>query len=272
MSEPLRFATFNLLSGRSLDDGSVLAARLSEAVSGLDADVVAVQEVDRGQPRSSGVDQLAVVAHAAGALAGAFAATLHGVPGPGRAWQVADGEAAVWSAGDLPGAGPAYGVGLVSRWPVLAWRVRRFRAARGFLPVMMPGEDGGRPQLLVVPEEPRAALAAVLSTPRGPVTVVSTHLSFVPFAAVRQLRAIARWTASLPGPRLLLGDLNLPGGLPARLTGWQRLASEATYPSPGPRVQLDHALGHGWDGVRAQTSTPRVGLSDHRPLVVHLHH
>ncbi|MEO7746467.1 MAG: endonuclease/exonuclease/phosphatase family protein [Actinomycetota bacterium] len=272
MAEPLRFASFNLLSGRSMDDGTVLAARLTEAVASLDVDVLAVQEVDRGQPRSGGTDQLAVTAAAAGAATGAFAATLHGVPGPGRAWQVAGGEPTVWAPGQAPAAGPSYGVGLVSRWPVLTWQVRRFAAARGFLPLVMPGEGGGRPQLLVVPEEPRAALAAVVQTPRGPVTVVSTHLSFVPWAAVRQLRAIARWTAGMPGPRLLLGDLNLPGGLPARLTGWQRLARTPTFPSGGPRIQLDHALGHGWHGVHAQVTTPRVGLSDHRPLVVHLQH
>lgn len=270
MSDPLRFATFNLLSGRSMDDGSVLSARLTEAIAGLDVDVLAVQEVDRGQARSAGTDQLAVVAAAAGAQSAAFAATVLGVPGPGRAWQVATGSPEVWTAGDAPGAGPAYGVGLVSRWPVLTWRVRRFPAARGVLPLVLPGADGGRPQFLLVPEEPRAALAAVVQTPRGPVTVISTHLSFVPFAAARQLRAITRWAATLPGPRLLLGDLNLPGPLPARLTGWQRLARVATFPTGRPRVQLDHALGQGWGSVPVGVWTPRVGLSDHRPLVISL--
>ena len=56
-----------------MDDGTVLAARLTEAVASLDVDVLAVQEVDRGQPRSGGTDQLAVAAAAAGAATGAFA-------------------------------------------------------------------------------------------------------------------------------------------------------------------------------------------------------
>lgn len=285
MAEPLRFGTFNLLSGRSLDDGRVLAARLSEAVAGLDVDVLAVQEVDRLQPRSGGTDQLAVAAAAVGASAAAFAPTLLGVPGPGRAWQAAVGDPELWSGtlvpstpdgaptpGRLPAdaAGPAYGVGLVSRWPVLAWRVRRFAAARGVLPLLVPGDDGGRPRLLLVPEEPRAALAAVVRTPRGPVTVISTHLSFVPFAAARQLRAITRWAATLPAPRLLLGDLNLVGALPALVSGWHRLARLATFPSAAPRVQLDHALGDGWGEVVPTVTAPRVGISDHRPLVVQL--
>ena len=269
MPELLRFGSFNLLSGRSLDDGRVLPARLSEAVGALDVDVLAVQEVDRGQARSGGTDQLALVADACGAQAGAFAPSLWGAPGPGRAWRVAGGDPVMWSPGGAPGAGPAYGVGLVSRWPVLAWRVLRFAAARGVLPLLVPGSDG-RARFLLVPEEPRVALAAVVQTPRGPVTVVSTHLSFMPLAAARQLRAITRWAATLPAPRLLLGDLNLVGPLPALLTGWQRLAKVATFPSSRPRVQLDHALGDGWGGGLATVSTPQVAISDHRPLVVHL--
>ena len=270
MPEPLRFASFNLLSGRSLDDGRVLPARLTEAVGALDVDVLAVQEVDRGQARSGGNDQLAAVAEACGAATAAFAPTLWGTPGPGRAWRVADGDPVVWTPGDPPSSGPAYGVGLASRWPVLAWHVRRFAAARGVLPLLVPGADGGRPQFLLIPEEPRVALAAVVQTPRGPVTVVSTHLSFMPFAAARQLRAITRWMATLPSPQLLLGDLNLLGPLPARLTGWQRLAKVATFPSGQPRVQLDHALGQGWGPAGASVSTPQAAISDHRPLVIQL--
>ncbi|HEX8497413.1 MAG TPA: endonuclease/exonuclease/phosphatase family protein [Actinomycetales bacterium] len=273
MSAPLRFGSFNLLSGRSMDDGTVLAARLHEAVAGLDVDVLAVQEVDRDQQRSGRTDQLAVTAQALGAVAGAFAPALHGLPGPGRAWRVAEGEPRVWTpdGAPAPADGPSYGVGLVSRWPVLSWQVRRFPAARGVLPLAVPGERGGRPQLLIVPEEPRVALAAVVSTPRGPVTVISTHLSFIPFAAARQLRAITRWASSMPGPRLLLGDLNLPGPVPARLTRWQRLARTPTFPAASPRLQLDHALGHGWEpGLAVTVSTPRQRLSDHRPLLLHL--
>jgi endonuclease/exonuclease/phosphatase family metal-dependent hydrolase len=280
VSEPLRFASFNLLSGRSMDDGQILSARLTEAVLQLDVDVLAVQEVDRSQPRSGGVDQLAVVAEAMGASAAAFAPALHGLPGPGRAWRPASEPPLVWAPGaglsagvpsDDPAAeGPMYGVGLASRWPVLEWHVRSFPAARGVLPLLVPSEPVGRPQLIIVPEEPRVALAAVVQTPRGRVTVMSTHLSFVPFAAARQLRSITRWAAMLPAPRLLLGDLNLFGSLPARLTGWRRLASAATYPAANPRLQLDHALGDGWGAVAATTTTPVLRVSDHRALVVHL--
>ncbi len=103
----------------------------------------------------------------------------------------------------------------------------------------------GRLRLIVVPDEPRVALAAVVDGPHGPFTVVATHLSFVPGFNVRQLRGIVRGVAGLPRPAFLLGDLNLPGGLPARVSGWSSLASARTYPSFGPRVQLDHVLADG---------------------------
>ncbi|MEV6815065.1 endonuclease/exonuclease/phosphatase family protein, partial [Micromonospora sp. NPDC051296] len=52
----MRLATFNLLHGRSLTDGLVDPARLAAAVSDLDADVLALQEVDRDQSRSGNLD------------------------------------------------------------------------------------------------------------------------------------------------------------------------------------------------------------------------
>jgi endonuclease/exonuclease/phosphatase family metal-dependent hydrolase len=108
------------------------------------------------------------------------------------------------------------------------------------------------------------ALAAVVDGPHGPFTVVATHLSFVPGFNVRQLRAIVRGLGALPRPAFLLGDLNLPGGLPARASGWTSLVAARTYPSFGPRVQLDHVLSDGFD--RAQVHSEHVWtlpVSDH---------
>ena len=276
----LRVATFNLLSGRSLRDGLVDRDRLAAAVRGLDADVVAVQEVDHGQARSGGRSQVADLAAATGLTHAAFGPTLHGRPGIRRTWRAAEGPPYVVGTDGDPGCGgdgPAYGVGLLSRWPVLAWRVRRFPAARGRLPMLVPGEPvagsgrPGRPGVVLVPDEPRVALAAVVDAPGGPVTVVSTHLSFMPWASVRQLRAVCRWTATLPGPRLVAGDLNLPGGLATRVSGWADLVVAPTWPSAAPRAQLDHLLGEPGSPLRVHAwDSPAVGVSDHRPLLVDL--
>lgn len=255
----LRVATFNLLHGMAPASGATDPAELSDAVRGIDADVMGLQEVDRGQPRTGGIDQTALVAGALGAVAWRFAPSVHGTPSEDPSWlpaTVADGAATV---------GPTYGIGLVSRLPVLGWWVRRFPPAPFRLPLLVP--DSGRPRLVRIPDEPRVALAAVLSGPSGPFTVVTAHLSFVPGWNARQLRAIAHWVLRMPQPVLLLGDFNLPGSLPSRLTSWTALASGPTYPAPAPKVQLDHilALGLGQDRVsRHQVWT--LPVSDHRAI------
>ncbi len=242
----LRLATFNLLHGTSLADGAADPHRLKAAVHELDADLLALQEVDHAQPRSGHADQTALAAAAMGARWHRFVPTVLGTPGV-RGWRAAteDADPGAVTSGAEPGAepGPSYGVGLLSRLPVREWRVRRFAAAPGRLPLLVPQQ--GRTRVVVVPDEPRVALAAVVDGPHGPFTVAATHLSFVPGFNVHQLRAIVRWLGDLPRPAFVLGDLNLPGGLPARVSGWTSLAAARTYPSFGPRVQLDHVLAVG---------------------------
>ena len=43
-------------------------------------------------------------------------------------------------------------------------------------PMYLPGPN----RVMIVDEEPRAAVIARLDTPLGPLTVANTHLSFVP--------------------------------------------------------------------------------------------
>jgi len=258
----VRVATFNILHGRAVTSGQVVEADLRAAARELDADIVGLQEVDRFQPRSGGVDQTAVVADALGAAYFRFVPALHGTPG--SAWTVPDPDAA----GDGAGAeGPAYGVGLVSRLPVHGWGVRRFAPAPVGLPLMVPGRKG----LSHVDDEPRVAVAAQVETANGPLTVVTTHLSFVPGWNIAQLRALARWARTLPGPRLLLGDLNLPGALPGLSTRWAQAVRVPTYPSWRPRVQLDHLLVDGLPPTAvAGGRAVRTAVSDHCALVVDL--
>lgn len=264
----IRVATFNLLHGRSLRDGGTDPAALTAAAGELDADIVGLQEVDRGQPRSGGVDQTALVAEALGAAQWRFAPSLHGTPG--EDWAAADGDLIGPGADGSDGAdGASYGVGLVSRFPVVRWQVHRFPAARASLPLLVPAEP--RPRLLRVPDEPRSVIAAAVRTPHGLMTVATAHLSFVPGANAGQLRRIRRLLAGWPRPLLLLGDFNLPGGLPARLTRMTRLAAAPTYPSWAPRVQFDHVLGDGVsrDRVSEVRSLP-LPVSDHCALSVDL--
>ena len=257
----MRLGTFNLMHGRSLTDGLVDPARLGAAVAALDVDILAMQEVDRDQPRSGGADLAAVAARALGVdTTHRFAPAVIGTPG---------GTFRAVTATD-PGDGePHYGVALASRWPVLSWHTTLLAGAPVRAPVYVPGPTG---RVLLLDDEARVLLAAVVQAPMGPLTVATTHLSFVPGWNLRQLRRVVRTLRALPAPRLLLGDLNLPAALAGFVSGWRMLARVPTYPAPAPRVQFDHVLLDPRGGLRmpavCAVDTPAVAVSDHRPLVV----
>ena len=236
----MRLATFNLLHGRSLSDGTVHADRVTAAVADLDADVLGLQEVDRAQPRSGLLDLTAIAAEALGAPVHRFAAAVVGTPG--ETWQP-------WRSDD-DDQHPLYGIALISRHPVRRWQI-----------TSLPGAPIRSPVL-------------TLDGPDGPFTVATTHLSFVPGWNLRQLRHAVRALRALPAPRILLGDLNMPPSVARAVTGWKNLGRAPTYPSPAPRAQLDHILadprGMTALGRVVQVSTPHPPVSDHRPLIVQL--
>ncbi|AVT34134.1 endonuclease [Plantactinospora sp. BC1] len=258
----MRLATFNLLHGRSPHDGLVDENRLAAAVATLDADILALQEVDRDQSRSNHLDLTAIAARAMNAPEHRFAAAVVGTPGERFRPLTHDDD----------GHGePLYGIGLVSRYPVRSWQVTRLASAPVRSPVLDPGPGGG---IILLRDEPRVVLAAILDTPYGPITAAATHLSFVPGWNLRQLRQVIRALRTLPPPRILLGDLNLPAGLATLVSGWRSLGHRPTYPARQPRVQLDHILadprdGHPLPAVTA-VDAPIATISDHRPLVVDL--
>ena len=262
----MRLATFNLLNGMSVVDGQVDADRLHDAVTMLRADVLGLQEVDRAQDRSHRRDLTGAVATAMRIPTEAvdrrrFVPSLVGQPG-GRWRPVSDDDVTDGTATDEP----TYGIALVSRWPVQSWHVVRLGLSRLQAPVLVARTR----RLVWLRDEPRTAVAAVVRTPVGPMTVATTHLSFIPGWNAVQLRRLTAALRELPAPRVLLGDLNLPGRLPRLVSGWTPLARVPTYPSWNPRVQFDHVLGHGDLPPVMRVETPEVAVSDHRPLVVEL--
>ncbi|MEU1291276.1 endonuclease/exonuclease/phosphatase family protein [Streptomyces sp. NPDC005840] len=283
---PLRCATFNVLHGTGTgDDGRPVAvgpgdprAPLATAVADLDADLLALQELDRFQERSGRVDQAAVAAAAMRAVDWRYASAVHGRTVPGQGW-VPDPEVSgvrLYGPGDDAGdagAVASLGIALLSRRPVRAWRTLPLPPA----PVPLPLRVAGRARPVLSRDQARAALAAVVEGERGVFTAVALHLSFVPGWNARQLRAVRRWLDGLPRPWLLLGDLNLVGALPRLVldgplrSEWAALARTPTYPAHRPAVQFDHLLatGVGTASVGA-TGAPRTGISDHRPLTAEL--
>lgn len=238
----MRIATFNILHGRTVGDGVVDLDRLRSCVHDLDPDVLALQEVDLDQDRSGQADLTAVAADAMGAVAHRFVAAISGTPG--TTWIAATGA-------EQPGSA-AYGISLLSRFPATSWHV-----------VRLP-----RIPAWVVDDEPRAAVIAQLDTPLGTMSVANTHLSFVPGWNRYQLRRLCKDLLGLPGPHLLMGDLNLARGPAARCSRMRALASAATFPAAVPKRQLDHILTD-HRGLRvSRCDTPPAPLSDHRPVVI----
>ena len=250
----MRIATFNILHGRSLEDGRVDVDRLAEAVKTLDADVLGLQEVDRDQPRSLHADLTAVAAEAMGAVDSQFVAALSGTPG--GTWMAATGE-------EQPGSA-SYGIALLSRHPVVSWRVVRLSPLRASVPLWSP--QTSRPFL--ARDEPRVAVAAVLDTPSGQVTVCNTHLSFIPGWNSAQLRRLVRSLEGTREPLVLMGDLNMQQRQAARSSGLTPIAAAPTFPAHRPARQLDHVLVRGPVRATGPAEAVRMPLSDHRALVV----
>lgn len=249
----MRIATFNILHGRSPVDDQVDVDRFAAAVKTLDADVLALQEVDRNHPRSANADLTAVAADAMGAVEHRFVAALSG--SPGATWMAATGE-------EQPDA-TAYGIALLSRYPIRSWEVVRLAG----VPTRVPMRFRGSRRPVLVRDEPRVAIAAAVDTPLGELTVVNTHLSFVDWWNRRQLRNLMR--ATLDSARMLLvGDLNMPPERAGRITGMRALASHGTFPAHAPREQIDHVLARGDVPRPIGTAAPELPLSDHRALTV----
>jgi endonuclease/exonuclease/phosphatase family metal-dependent hydrolase len=252
----MRLATFNLLHGRSTSDGVVDLDRLAAAVRTLNPDILALQEVDRDQPRSHLADLTAVASEAMGAVTHRFAAALSGTPG--STWLAATED-------DVPGTA-AYGISLLSRYPARSWQVRRLPR----IPFRFPYYVVRARKMIIVDEEPRAVVVGRLDTPAGPLTVANTHLSYVPGWSQWQLQQIRRDLTRETDPVVLMGDLNMRGPLPSLVTGYTALAQHPTFPTDHPDAQLDHILLRGHLGSVAGSSAPQLPLSDHRALVVDL--
>jgi hypothetical protein len=132
----VRVRTVNIASGRDRLGRSVGAPSLAAAVAGLDADVLSVQELDTGQPRSHHVDRPAVLAEAFGALARRDAATVAGTPDPSASWRPLEPPALRGPDDDR--SGPRYGIGLFCRRPVRRRHVLGLPPGRARLPVPNP--------------------------------------------------------------------------------------------------------------------------------------
>lgn len=245
----LRVVTWNIAAARRGVAGGPRTglSAVADTLRGLDADLIALQEVDRGIGRSGFADQPRLLGEALG-MRSWFAPAIRttGYDGP-------------WEPVATPGQDTgeaAYGIVLLARLPL-----------ETVTPCPLPFGAHPRPG-----QEQRVALAATIHAGDHRLTVAATHLDWRLDRATSQLRHLQEWLAGWPGPRVLLGDLNLRPWRVAVATrrGWRRAARGLTFPAARPRRQIDHVL---LDSRAVRARAGRVvaaPVSDHRALLAEI--
>ena len=155
----------------------------------------------------------------------------------------------------MPGVA-SYGIALLSRYPARSWQVLRLPQIRRRFPMWLPGPR----KIMVVQEEPRAVVIGDLENSGR----TARRRQYAPLVRPRlgrlQLRRICRDLAAVPGPVLLMGDMNMTHPKPAQLTGYRSLAVCPTFPAAAPNRQLDHILLRGDFGRVVASNAPEMPL------------
>jgi endonuclease/exonuclease/phosphatase family metal-dependent hydrolase len=228
----LRVLTYNIRHGEGLD-GRIDLPRQAAIMKEADPDLIALQEVDRGTARAGGVDQLTEL----GLLTG-----MHAVFGKAITYQ-----------------GGEYGVGVLSRHPILGARNRP-----------LPGS----------PERERRTALTVEVEPggRGPrVHFTTTHLDDGRNAMDKVAQASYLAGALSRGDDrvgILAGDMNARPETPAMqilAKHWiDTIVDPPPDPAARPRRRIDYVLvrpAAAWRIIEArQVEAPNA--SDHQPVLV----
>ena len=261
----MRLTSWNFLHGQSLNPAE--KADFSAALAQLGSDVIALQEIDMNLERSSRSNQPAEIANAFGATEWGFAPTVHGTPG--FSWKKISAEnTKVFTPQDST-PDSHYGIAIATKIPVQQWLRLELGKAWIGLPLLVANEKG-KVAPFYVKDEPRVALAAVLENGW---TVINIHLSFVPLVNIYQLLKVTRWAKKLERHYstkvALVGDFNLPWGIPTRITRWRRATDALTYPSWKPAISFDYILlREGADLQSTEITAPQMTISDHRPISI----
>jgi endonuclease/exonuclease/phosphatase family metal-dependent hydrolase len=230
----LNVMSYNIHVGVGMDKKQDLS-RIAEVIKQSRADIVGLQEVDRGVERTGRVDEIKELAR----LTGMDYAFAH----------------------NLDYQGGQYGVAVLSRFPILSidhWRYanRRERERRGFIRVEL--EVGGRRVNFVTThldyqfEDGRVfeaeQLLKALADVRGPL-VVAGDFNQEPHGGAYEMMLKAGFADA-----------------------WaQDAAAGLTYPADKPTKRIDYVFHRGLGAdVHATASVPDTLASDHRPLVVSL--
>lgn len=227
--DTVRILAYNIHHGGGMDS-IVDLERIAALIRDVDPDLVALQEIDSVATRTGGVDQAAEL----GRLTG-----LHAMYGRFMPYQ-----------------GGAYGMALLSRWPV-----------EDVENVRLP--DGA---------EPRTALSAIVRSPTTArrLRLVGIHFYRTAEERMAQARALDEHLAGDTIPTMLAGDFNsTPDSEVMAYLGrsWSIVdkgADRLTFPSYGPVREIDFVLLRPADRFEVVESRllDEPVASDHRPVVV----
>ncbi|MFB7221398.1 endonuclease/exonuclease/phosphatase family protein [Streptomyces sp. NPDC056227] len=240
----LRVATYNIHAGAGEDNVFDLD-RTAEAIRGLHADVVGLQEVDvHWSSRSDFVDE-------AEALAEKLDMQVFFAPIYDNAPATQGGDRA------------QYGVAVLSRYPVIEAENHEITRLSTQVPNPVPA--------------PAPGFAEVTVNVKGShVHVYSTHLDYRANPSVRsaQVADTLKVLAEDSGPKVLVGDFNATANAPELAPLWQQLRDTApdgggTYPAINPFKRIDFVtVSPDITVVGAQEVATEA--SDHRPVVADL--
>ena len=234
--------TYNIESGRGALDGTVAAIRSAAP------DLVALQEVDVHWAERSAFAGQATILGERLALQVRFA----------RIYRIQNAD---------PAKPPReFGVALLSRFPVVAWRndtlTRLSTQEANAVPAPAPG-----------------LLEARLDIHGTEIRVFNTHLDYRADPAVRrqQVLEMLRYISESAAPTLVFGDLNAPPDateleplLKHLHDAWPASSGAGlTYPADNPVKRIDYVLASSQFSVRS-ASVPVTEASDHRPVVIDL--
>lgn len=236
----IRVVSYNIHAGKDAAQRPNLD-RVAHVIDSLRADIVLLQEVDRGTNRSGHVDQLAELERLTG-MHGAFAKSLD------------------FQGGD-------YGIAALSRWPIDSAETVPLRTD--------PPADRGDGMY-----EPRVAIHLLLSNGKGKLHVLGTHLGAERASTFREqeardlLRHIEAHVA--PGaPVIVGGDFNsVPeSDIHASFVqhfqdAWEQCGTGEgfTFPADTTVRRIDYLYLRGLRCTAAEVVDTQA--SDHRPLLV----
>jgi endonuclease/exonuclease/phosphatase family metal-dependent hydrolase len=234
----LRVLVYNVHAGKDAA-GIDNLERVADLVRATRADIVLLQEVDRGTRRSGNVDQLGVLAQRTG-------------------FSVAFGKTLDYDGGE-------YGIAILSRWPIADHALVR-------LPVEPPQQRSGGSY------EPRGAQRVRLRDP-GQTAVVNTHLdaSREDHYRRQEIRTVLAIAREAEAGVLIGGDFNSTPDSEVQADARQAGVRDAwlicgqgdgfTYPANVPTKRIDYLYLTG-SATCSRAEVLDSQASDHRPLLV----